>query len=334
MTEQRDTLFRYMALLRLIPREPSYRSTTTLQQFLEEAGFKVGARTLQRDLEKLSQHFPIVCDDSAKPYRWGFDCDFRSNLPAMEVPAALTWVLAEQYLKGLLPKVAVDQLQTQFDLARQFLDGHKNNGFSHWTKQVMAIPPGKALMPAAVEASIWQGVTDAILMGRAIEVCYLSKQKGSLHEYVLHPLGLVIRHNVTYLLALVNDYDDVRQFVLHRIQTLAVLDEVVYRSLPDFSVEHYVASGAFGLPLDSKPIELQARVTKEVAWMLSETPVSEVQSLSEPDENGWCVLKAQVPNDQQTQWWLQSFGANIEVLAPQIWRDAILEQARRIVARC
>lgn len=68
--------------------------------------------------------------------------------------------------------------------------------------------------------------------------------------------------------------------------------------------------------------------------MLSETPVSEVQSLSEPDENGWCVLKAQVPNDQQTQWWLQSFGANIEVLAPQIWRDAILEQARRIVARC
>jgi len=111
------------------------------------------------------------------------------------------------------------------------------------------------------------------------------------------------------------------------------LDEVVYRSLAGFSVEDYVATGAFGLPLDSKPIELQARVTKEVAWMLSETPVSEQQTLSEADEQGWCVLTAQVPNDQQTQWWLQSFGANIEVLAPQTWRDAILHQAKTIVAR-
>lgn len=95
----------------------------------------------------------------------------------------------------------------------------------------------------------------------------------SLADAFICPHCLVIRHNVTYLLALVNDYDDVRQFALHRIQRLAVLNEMIYRSLPNFSVEDYVTSEAFCLPLDSKPIELKARVTKDVVWMLSETPV-------------------------------------------------------------
>ena len=67
--------------------------------------------------------------------------------------------------------------------------------------------------------------------------------------------------------------------------------------------------------------------------MLAETPLSLDQTLSEPDEAGWVQLTATVPNDQQTQWWLMGFGANIEVLAPLSWREHILKQARSIAER-
>ncbi len=44
-------------------------------------------------------------------------------------------------------------------------------------------------------------------------------------------------------------------------------------------------------------------------------------------------LTALVPNDQQTLWWLQGFGARFDVLEPQAWRETIREQARLILER-
>ena len=55
--------------------------------------------------------------------------------------------------------------------------------------------------------------------------------------------------------------------------------------------------------------------------------------LSAPQADGWVELPAVVPNDQQTFWWLQGFGARFDVLEPLEWREAIREQARQILAR-
>lgn len=170
MSGRQDTLFRHLTLLQLIPRAPHYRATTTLQTLLEERGFKVELRTIQRDLEKMSAHFPLLCDRAKRPYRWSFDRAFKSNLPALDTATALTLVLAEEYLRGLLPQIAIDQLAGQFENARKYLDGMGSNGFAHWSQRVKAIPNGKALIPAPIDAEVWQKVTDALLDGQALEV--------------------------------------------------------------------------------------------------------------------------------------------------------------------
>lgn len=326
-----DTLFRYIAMLQLIPRAPQYKATTTLQTLLEEKGFTVNLRSIQRDLERISGHYPLICDQSERPYRWSFDPNFKSTLPAMDTATALTLVLAEEYLKGLLPQIAVDKLSPQFHDARKFLDGLRENGFADWARQVRAIPNGKALLPAAIAPPVWQGISDALLQRQAIEVHYLSRQKQEVKQFTLHPQGLVVRHSVSYLLATVNDYEDIRQFALHRIQQLAP-SKSTFRPQPTFSVEHYIADGAFGYPLDRQQVQLVARIDPSVAWTLAETPVSEQQQLSTPDEDGWVTLTATVPNDQQTQWWLMGFGARVEVLEPMKWREAIAEQASNMLA--
>lgn len=332
MSTRQDTLFRYLTMLQLIPRAPHYRATPTLQTLLEERGFKVDIRSIQRDLEKMSSHFPLLCDKSRRPFRWSFDPGFKSNLPAMDTATALTLVLAEEYLTGLLPQVAIDQLNGQFHNARKYLDSLERNGFAHWTQFVKAIPNGKALIPAPISHDVWQWVTDALLNGYALNVEYLSRAKNQVKSYTLHPLGLVARHSVTYLLATVNDYEDVRQFALHRIQSAARSD-IDLNSKVEFNLEDYIAQGAFGYPVEDGVAKLKARVRSDVAWMLSETPVSPVQVLGQPDENGWVPLEAEVPNDQQTQWWLQGFGSAVDVLEPISWREAIHQQAREILGQ-
>lgn len=330
MATQHDTLFRYLTMLQLIPRAPHFKATTTLRDLLADRGFHVDLRSIQRDLERMCAHFPLLCNTDERPYRWSFEPSYKSNLPALDTATALTLVLAEEYLKSLLPQIAIDRLSQQFDGARKFLDGLHENGYASWARQVRAIPNGKALLPAAILPHIWQDVSNALLERQAIDVQYLSRQQSEIKAFTLHPQGLVVRHSVSYLLATVNDYEDIRQFALHRIHELTVSPSP-YRSHPEFSVEAYIAKGAFGYPLDQQHVELVAKIDKGMTWLLAETPVSQQQHLSEVDEEGWVTLTATVPNDQQTQWWIMGFGARIQVLAPSTWREAIIEQARKMV---
>ncbi|EXJ11386.1 helix-turn-helix transcriptional regulator [Nitrincola nitratireducens] len=323
MSSQHNTLFRYLTLLQLIPRQPGYRATTTLQALLEERGFQVDLRSVQRDLEKMSSNFPLLCDKTQKPYRWSFDAAFKSNLPALDTPTALTLVLAEEYLKGLLPQAAIVQLNNQFTAARKYLEQLKESGFSDWTQHVKAIPNGKALIPAPIDSIIWAEVTDALLKGTALDVTYLSRTKAEEKQFTLHPLGLVARHSVTYLLATVGDYEDIRHFALHRIKKCKH-SHAVYRERRDFTIDEYLKQGAFGYPIGEGDIELVAKIRPKIAWLLSETPISEHQSLSEPDEDGWVTLTAIVPDDLQTQWWVMGYGGEIHVLEPEHFRSRLV----------
>lgn len=333
MSEIRDTLFRYLTLLQLIPRSPGRISTPVLLEKLRERGFQVDMRSLQRDLkDRLTLHFPLICDDSSKPYRWFFDRDFHCNLPALDVPSALTLVLAEEYLKGLLPPVVVGQLSPQFRDARRLLDGLEDNGLSQWARRVRAIPNGKALTPAPLDKQTWQIVSEALLSHQAIDVSYHSRSAEERKQLILHPQGMVSRHSVTYLVATVNDYEDIRQFALHRIEQVS-LSKARWREAEGFCIDDYIASGAFGYLVSNEQVLLRARVEPHVAWLLSETPLSEKQNLAELPDTDWQLLEASVPDDQQTLWWLKAMGASIDVLEPRAWREEIREDARRVLER-
>jgi len=195
---------------------------------------------------------------------------------------------------------------------------------------VKAVPNGKALKPAPIHRDVWPLVTDALLSNYAVDVDYVSRSKEEHKTFTLHPLGIVARHSSSYLLATVNDYEDVRQFALHRIRTIAK-SERPFKAKPDFCVDSYIEKGAFGYPVDDKTVSLKAFIKPEVAWLLSETPLSDKQILADENAEGWVWLEAEVPNDQQTQWWIQGFGASIDVVEPVSWRESIHQQAREIL---
>ena len=55
MPSNQDTLFRHWHMLRLVPRYPAKITVTELKNTLASQGFEVTARTLQRDLQEMSE---------------------------------------------------------------------------------------------------------------------------------------------------------------------------------------------------------------------------------------------------------------------------------------
>ncbi|MFT0520579.1 helix-turn-helix transcriptional regulator [Pseudomonas faucium] len=331
MSQAKDTLLRLFALLRLIPTEPQRIATPTLLEKLRDRGFSVTLRSIQRDLNRLSIPFSLMCDDSEMPFRWSFTRNAPLQLQDMDAPTALALYLSESHLNALLPQSVLDQLAPQFRRARNYLQGAGTNGLADWARRVRAIPNGKTLMPAAVSSEVWALVSSALLERRQLQVNYRSRSKDAIKQLRLHPAGLVSRHAMSYLIATVGDYRDLRQFALHRIQRIEVLDEPAELHSA-FDVDAYIASGAFNLRQADTHVELVADVHPQIATLLRETPLSHDQALIDLPAQNWKRLHAKVPLDRETLWWIFGLNDNIRVHAPQAWVDEIRERLRSMQA--
>ncbi|RDL45494.1 WYL domain-containing protein [Marinomonas piezotolerans] len=329
MGAKHDTLFRTLAMLQAIPKEPRYKATSTIHAALEEKGFRISLRSVQRDLNAMTSHLPIYYTEGDGERRWSLAESFNDSKLGLDTPTALTLVLAHEYLADLLPQIAVDQISSQFKAAQQYLNALPTNHYSGWANRVKAIPNGKTLIPAQIKSGIWEAVSEAALEEYAIEVTYLSRKHNEPKDYTLHPQAIVVRHSVSYILATVKDYDDILQFALHRIQKIERSDKS-FRPLKGFDLAEYINQGGFSYRQSSQPVVLKARVKEEIAWLLSETPLSEDQDLK-PGEDGWYGLTATVSDDQQTLWWIQGYGAAIDVQEPLKWREHIHQQAREVL---
>ncbi|GAA3902776.1 hypothetical protein GCM10022228_11420 [Halomonas cibimaris] len=142
-------------------------------------------------------------------------------------------------------------------------------------------------------------MTEALLEQKAIDVTYLSRSSATQKLLTLHPQGLVSRHSVTYMLATVHDYADIRQFALHRIKQ-AALSSAPWRAQEAFDIDAYIQGSAFGYRQGQQDVMLSADIARPGAWLLQETPLSEEQSIEPLPDTDWLRLTARVPDDQQT----------------------------------
>ena len=71
-------------MLRLIPRYPRKITAREISEMLGGHDFDVSKRTIERDLQSLSEVFPLVCDDRDKPFGWSWNKGAASfDLPGM-----------------------------------------------------------------------------------------------------------------------------------------------------------------------------------------------------------------------------------------------------------
>ncbi len=330
MRKSTDTTERYLQLLDLIPRWPQTRSTTELVRALRDHGYEVDRRTVQRDLNELSRLYPFTEHTQGRSKHWFWpERASRREIPRMDPPTAITLLLVRDYLQSLLPTAILDRLQGYFRNANEVL---RNTRFKHWTKTVQLIPRGPELIAPAVDPQVRQIVYQALLDGVCLSVDYDSRSAQQTQRFMVHPLGLVVRHGILYLVGTVWNYTDPRHLALHRMSS-PELHEQPARRLKGFSLEQHVHEQfAFAYPTGDKPLKLCALFEPGTAFHLGEARLSEDQQL-ETQDDGRIRLTATVPDTLELRWWLSGFGAEVEVLKPVSLRKAFRRDAERMAER-
>ncbi len=320
------TAIRMIEMLRLIPREPRRISVGALGERLATLGHPTSARTIQRDLNTLSAHFPLVCDDRDHPYGWSWSRHAQArSLPGMDTPTALTFCMAETYLRDMLPASVVELMQPHFRQARETLEA-AGNGLLAWEDKVRILPRHPPLLPPEVDPERMARVYEGLLRGRRLEVRYRPRS-GEERAYYLSPQGLALRDAVIYLVASHRDYDDVVMFALHRFTAVTLTDEPA-RHLAGFDLDAWIARGGFDAHENDAPVGLVARFDADVGRHLLETPLSERQTVREAGD-GRLEVTAPVKDTHQLRWWLRAFGPQVEVLEPAHLRREMAEAAER-----
>lgn len=307
------SFFRHLSLLKALPRFPQKIGTEAMQKQLCAAGHEVDLRTIQRDLNALSAAFSISGDD-AKPQGWSWNKDAASlELSPFDPHAALVLQMARFYLERLLPEATLEHLTPQFRQSTETLNRF-GNGLRNWPDKIRVLPKGPYLKAPVINAQIQATLYDALLQERQVSVSYRKRTKDEGLDYLINPLGLIVRDQITYLIATFDGYTDPRQLALHRVSR-AEIQQTSAISPKGFSLDAYIQQGEMNQPV-GPTILLRFMLDNFAAIQLEECPMAADQQIQDSEFEDYKLISATVQDTLELRWWLKSFGDEAVVLEP------------------
>jgi len=326
------SMYRRMQILTLIPRDGTI-TTQQLEERLAARGLQgISRRMIQRDLETImtSGYFPITYEQDGQTYFWTWTSGARIvDTRAMEPHTALTFSLMDERMPPLLPSSSHRYLDPFFKSAKAILDDQQELPISRWRDKVRTISRSLQMTPPAIIEEVMTTVYEAVLLEKRLSIRYRPREQRESKEYPwINPLGLVFVENLIYLVATIKDYTTPLQFLLHRMEEAAILDE--HAAVPDgFSLQAYIESGEFSYPVSNQTLRIKACFRQEAAAYLRDTPLPGTTTLNDCDD-GRVLLEAEVHDSYQLRWWLKGFGEDVEVLEPAGLREEFRQSARRL----
>lgn len=297
----------------MIPRAPRKIAATEICARLAGQGMGATLRTVQRDLHALSVLFPLVGDQS-KPMGWSWRADAAMlDVPGMDNHTALTFTLVQSYMQKLLPATTLSHMGPWFQQAEGVLKAGASP-MAQWQDKVRVITKAPSMQSPAIDPDVQAVVYDCLMQGQQVQVTYQAITKDEAPKtYPAHPLGIVVREQVVYLVCTIKEHIDIRFLALHRVSAAEPLEQAV-RIPQGFDIDD-VAARNLGILVSDQPMLLEMKLSKLVAKYLEETPLSTDQQLN-PLDDGRVRLQATVPDSAQIRNWILSLGAEAQVLGP------------------
>lgn len=290
-------------------------------------GYPVEKHNVLRDLKALQETFAqLECNDNSRggqakrgeAYGWLWRGSDPPPDAGLTIPEALSVVLVERYLKQTLPASLTRAFQSLFRQAETTLSLQGKSPESHWLQKICVVEPAQPLSAPVIDETVLRVVHEALLKNEQIVIRYQPPGL-DVKESTLHPQGLMLRGQTTYLIAMSGDRDAMHFYALHRIHEARPNHLPARESQVPFNV--YTEKQAhFG---SGNPIRIELSVTPYLATVLRETPLSPTQAISEPNTNGRHIVEAEVRDTWQLRWWILGHGKDVEVLAPRELRETI-----------
>jgi predicted DNA-binding transcriptional regulator YafY len=185
----------------------------------------------------------------------------------------------------------------------------------------------EAYRPNLAQVAVLETIAEGWGRGLKVQVAYRSPRSGELRQRVIAPYALEPTASAIYIICHDEWADDIRTFRLARLENAQLLDEP-YSIPADFDPEAHLA-GSWGIMTGEQVSEVILRFSVAAKPFVEERqwhPSQHIQATSD----GGCLLQVQVSEPLEMQPWIRSWGAQVEVIAPDWLREQIsaeLQQA-------
>lgn len=326
-----DTSMRYLVLLELLPRHLPGIGTSDIQDKLKKRGYRVTQRTIQRDLEKLSAEFPIVGEQHGNRNLWRFhDNALPVTLPAMDANTALILKLARKHLKNDIPSQIYNVLEPSFALADKVVKDNKRV-LNRWQDRIRVLESDFNLRRPEIRTGVSEHLIQCVVNQVQCEVRYKKTPSDSAKKYIIHPLAIINKGRVSYVLANIDGDDAPTQMPMQSFSSVKPLD-LPSREPDDFVLDHYLEEGNFGVVESDESVRLVLKVSPMLARMLQEQPIGDDQEILPASNEDEFELVATIRNTDSMKRWLLSWGEELEVLYPESLRQSLGDMTRSLVS--
>ena len=182
--------------------------------------------------------------------------------------------------------------------------------------------------PAGV--SVLERIVEGWGSGKKVKVGYRSPNSGALRERIIAPYALEPTASGVYVLAYDDWAGDLRTFKLNRLESAHLLDEP-YTIPEDFDAEAHLSS-SWGIMAGEEVSEVILRFTPPATPLVTERRWHSSQQLEITPEGG-CLLRVWVSEPLEMQPWIRSWGAQVEVLAPDWLRLRIAAELQQAAGK-
>lgn len=175
---------------------------------------------------------------------------------------------------------------------------------------------------------IFMKLLGAILKKRIVNIRYYSllEQKNIVTD--LYPYHLIYNERAWYVLGKSNLYEEVRPFRLNHIKELNTLDKCFIKD-EKFDVSDYLGR-AWAMTPEGRLYNVKLKFLPEIAHSVAEVQWHSTQKVTFEDD-GCAIVQFRVDGLNEIIWWILSYGDQVQVLAPRVLRQKIVEIAQNAI---
>ena len=296
-TDYDKALYRYADILSRIALD----QRPTSKFFVEEYGVK--ERTIQRDMKKLKENFPITKDSNAG---WMFDYDFGLKGSVYNVDEAITFTNALNQ---------VQKAGSEFDETVKIL--FKKLIFPIHKNPYYIKPPLYEYID--MDSPMMDTFEEAIMYNN---VCKISIDS---NQHRVHPYKIINHSGIWYLFCENEDRDRLEHHVIAKIDNLEMLSEKFEVRLDIEDILQHIHSPYY---IEHKKFEVVIEVSQNISeYFLAKNHLPS-QKLIGKKEDGSLIFAYEVSHEEEIDNLIKSWLPDIRVLKPEYIKKRIFGELR------
>ncbi len=288
-----------------------------------EAEIDCKQRTLYRDLEALQEAgFPVTNYNMDGKKTWAL----LENAKQIPIPFSLTELMALYFshdmLKNLHDTVFYDSLESLFQKIKTTLPKHSLE-FLDSVQHALQVSPKHSKDYGKFRQTI-DILNEAAISHISVEMVYFTMHSRKQNRRKVDPYTIWYFNGTFYLFGYCHMREEVRVFVLDRIRSLR-LTEDVFTVPEDFSLADQLKS-SFGV-FKGTPEKIKIHFDSVVAGYIEEKVWHESQETL-VQKDGSIIFEAEIAVTEDFKSWILSWGSKATVIEPRSLKEEMLAEAK------